>query len=93
MQHTRCVEFMFRPQYVQVAVKIKNSGKKSEKLFVCDNHSVMNEVSVLGISVWLPSNKNVIHRATEENRCSSEWPFQPYLIFDVGDGREERDHE
>ncbi|NWU65062.1 SETX helicase, partial [Pterocles burchelli] len=32
-------------------------------------------------------------RATEENRCSSEWPFQPYLIFDVGDGREERDND
>ncbi|KFO94633.1 putative helicase senataxin, partial [Buceros rhinoceros silvestris] len=32
-------------------------------------------------------------KATEENRCSSEWPFQPYLIFDVGDGREERDHD
>ncbi|NXL53340.1 SETX helicase, partial [Podilymbus podiceps] len=32
-------------------------------------------------------------KATEENRCSSEWPFQPYLIFDVGDGREERDNE
>ncbi|NXN63866.1 SETX helicase, partial [Himantopus himantopus] len=32
-------------------------------------------------------------RATEANRCSSEWPFQPYLIFDVGDGREERDND
>ncbi|NWW45389.1 SETX helicase, partial [Pedionomus torquatus] len=32
-------------------------------------------------------------RATEESRCSSEWPFQPYLIFDVGDGREERDND
>ncbi|KFV64120.1 putative helicase senataxin, partial [Dryobates pubescens] len=32
-------------------------------------------------------------RATEESRCSSDWPFQPYLIFDVGDGREERDNE
>ncbi|NXJ87936.1 SETX helicase, partial [Corythaixoides concolor] len=32
-------------------------------------------------------------RATEENRCSSEWPFQPYLIFDVLDGREERDND
>ncbi|NXN29358.1 SETX helicase, partial [Nycticryphes semicollaris] len=32
-------------------------------------------------------------RATEENRCSSEWPFQPYLIFDVGDGCEERDND
>ncbi|NXQ36192.1 SETX helicase, partial [Alaudala cheleensis] len=32
-------------------------------------------------------------RAIEENRCSSEWPFQPYLIFDVADGREERDND
>ncbi|XP_062446695.1 probable helicase senataxin isoform X2 [Rhea pennata] len=32
-------------------------------------------------------------RATEESRCSSEWPFQPYLIFDVGDGHEERDND
>ncbi|NXA34857.1 SETX helicase, partial [Eudromia elegans] len=32
-------------------------------------------------------------KATEENRCSSEWPFQPYLIFDVRDGREERDND
>ncbi|NWW34604.1 SETX helicase, partial [Panurus biarmicus] len=32
-------------------------------------------------------------RAIEEIRCSSEWPFQPYLIFDVADGREERDND
>ncbi|NWX19676.1 SETX helicase, partial [Aegotheles bennettii] len=32
-------------------------------------------------------------KATEENRCSSEWPFQPYLIFDVRDGQEERDQD
>ncbi|KFQ28211.1 putative helicase senataxin, partial [Merops nubicus] len=32
-------------------------------------------------------------KAVEENRCSAEWPFQPYLIFDVGDGREERDND
>ncbi|NXP05391.1 SETX helicase, partial [Thinocorus orbignyianus] len=32
-------------------------------------------------------------KATEEIRCSSEWPFQPYLIFDVGDGCEERDND
>ncbi|NXO86589.1 SETX helicase, partial [Sitta europaea] len=32
-------------------------------------------------------------KAIEENRCSSEWPFQPYLIFDVTDGREERDND
>ncbi|NXX91896.1 SETX helicase, partial [Centropus bengalensis] len=32
-------------------------------------------------------------KATEENRCSSDWPFQPYLIFDVGDGCEEREND
>ncbi|XP_039939050.1 probable helicase senataxin [Hirundo rustica] len=32
-------------------------------------------------------------KSVEENRCSSEWPFQPYLIFDVADGREERDKD
>ncbi|NXF09612.1 SETX helicase, partial [Smithornis capensis] len=32
-------------------------------------------------------------KAIEENRCSSDWPFQPYLIFDVTDGREERDND
>ncbi|NXT58208.1 SETX helicase, partial [Pluvianellus socialis] len=32
-------------------------------------------------------------KATEQNRCSSDWSFQPYLIFDVGDGREERDND
>ncbi|XP_039417364.1 probable helicase senataxin [Corvus cornix cornix] len=32
-------------------------------------------------------------KAIEENRCSSDWPFQPYLIFDVADGREERDND
>ncbi|XP_037257218.1 probable helicase senataxin isoform X1 [Falco rusticolus] len=32
-------------------------------------------------------------KATEENRCSPDWPFQPYLIFDVGCGREERDND
>ncbi|NXG25220.1 SETX helicase, partial [Grallaria varia] len=32
-------------------------------------------------------------KAVEENRCSSDWPFQPYLIFDVADGREEREND
>ncbi|NWI50173.1 SETX helicase, partial [Calyptomena viridis] len=32
-------------------------------------------------------------KAIEENRCSSDWPFQPYLIFDVTDGHEERDND
>ncbi|NXT72612.1 SETX helicase, partial [Chaetops frenatus] len=32
-------------------------------------------------------------KSVEENRCSSEWPFQPYLIFDVADGREKRDND
>jgi len=33
------------------------------------------------------------HRQTETSRCSSDWPFQPYLVFDVGDGSERRDNE
>ncbi|MEJ1271757.1 senataxin [Cricetulus griseus] len=32
-------------------------------------------------------------KMTETIRCSSEWPFQPYLVFDVGDGSERRDNE
>ncbi|XP_077918088.1 putative helicase senataxin isoform X3 [Halichoerus grypus] len=33
------------------------------------------------------------HRQTETSRCSSDWPFQPYLVFDVGDGSERRDND
>uniref|UniRef100_A0A8D2DD24 Probable helicase senataxin n=1 Tax=Sciurus vulgaris TaxID=55149 RepID=A0A8D2DD24_SCIVU len=33
------------------------------------------------------------NRLTETNRCSSDWPFQPYLVFDVGDGSERRDND
>ncbi|XP_021117493.1 probable helicase senataxin isoform X5 [Heterocephalus glaber] len=33
------------------------------------------------------------HRFTESVRCSSDWPFQPYLVFDVGDGSERRDND
>ncbi|KAJ1134179.1 hypothetical protein NDU88_000638, partial [Pleurodeles waltl] len=32
-------------------------------------------------------------RMTEELRCSSQWPFQPYLLFDVSDGTERRENE
>ncbi|KAH0615389.1 hypothetical protein JD844_004574 [Phrynosoma platyrhinos] len=32
-------------------------------------------------------------RQTAENRFSVEWPFQPYLLFDVLDGKEERDSD
>ncbi|XP_040819672.1 probable helicase senataxin isoform X2 [Ochotona curzoniae] len=32
-------------------------------------------------------------RLTESSRCSSDWPFQPYLVFDVGDGSERRDND
>ncbi|XP_004593525.2 probable helicase senataxin [Ochotona princeps] len=32
-------------------------------------------------------------RLTETSRCSSDWPFQPYLVFDVGDGSERRDND
>ncbi|KAL1786940.1 putative helicase senataxin isoform X1 [Sigmodon hispidus] len=39
-------------------------------------------------------NKNLkTNRVTETIRCSSEWPFQPYLVFDVGDGSEQRDND
>uniref|UniRef100_A0A8C6GV82 Probable helicase senataxin n=1 Tax=Mus spicilegus TaxID=10103 RepID=A0A8C6GV82_MUSSI len=39
-------------------------------------------------------NKNLkTNRLTESIRCSSEWPFQPYLVFDVGDGSERRDND
>ncbi|XP_051022094.1 probable helicase senataxin [Acomys russatus] len=39
-------------------------------------------------------NKNLkTNRLTEAIRCSSEWPFQPYLVFDVGDGSEQRDND
>ncbi|XP_066896516.1 probable helicase senataxin isoform X3 [Kogia breviceps] len=30
---------------------------------------------------------------TETIRCSSDWPFQPYLVFDVLDGSEKRDND
>nr|XP_033816187.1 probable helicase senataxin isoform X2 [Geotrypetes seraphini] len=33
------------------------------------------------------------YKGTEENRCSSAWPFQPYLLFDVSDGYEKRENE
>lgn len=39
-------------------------------------------------------NKNLkTNRVTESFRCSSDWPFQPYLVFDVGDGSERRDND
>ncbi|XP_056668594.1 probable helicase senataxin isoform X2 [Monodelphis domestica] len=33
------------------------------------------------------------NRLTEESRCTSDWPFQPYLVFDVGDGSERREND
>nr|XP_056716139.1 probable helicase senataxin [Euleptes europaea] len=32
-------------------------------------------------------------RKTEENRCSKQWPFQSYLLFDVRDGQEQRESD
>ncbi|KAM8934292.1 putative helicase senataxin [Pelodytes ibericus] len=32
-------------------------------------------------------------RAVEEVRCSSDWPFQPYMVFDVADGYEMKERE
>jgi len=83
-----CMEFIFRFQFVQVTVKIKSSGKKLKVAFM----KMMVEINCASLSYGYLVIK-LIYRATEENRCSSEWPFQPYLVFDVGDGHEERDKE
>lgn len=32
-------------------------------------------------------------QATAEVRCSSDWPFQPYMVFDVADGYEMKEKE
>ncbi|XP_063792838.1 probable helicase senataxin [Pseudophryne corroboree] len=32
-------------------------------------------------------------RMMEEVRCSSDWPFQPYMVFDVADGYEKKERE
>ncbi|KAG9472181.1 hypothetical protein GDO78_021002 [Eleutherodactylus coqui] len=47
---------------------------------------------------FFPSNhfyKRVLRtdEATEEARCSSDWPFQPYMVFDVADGYEMKKKE
>nr|XP_020650469.1 probable helicase senataxin [Pogona vitticeps] len=48
--------------------------------------------------IWLFPAKYIYKAAvvtdekTQENRCSLEWPFQPYMLFDVSDGREEQDN-
>ncbi|KAJ7308007.1 hypothetical protein JRQ81_008507 [Phrynocephalus forsythii] len=49
--------------------------------------------------IWLFPAKYIYEAAvttderTQENRCSLEWPFQPYMLFDVLDGREEREND
>ncbi|KAM9207324.1 putative helicase senataxin [Dugong dugon] len=70
-------------------------------------HNVIGRLPVLQLTVQyrmhpdiclFPSNyvynRNLkTNRVTETNRCSSDWPFQPYLVFDVGDGSERRDND
>ncbi|XP_007942395.1 probable helicase senataxin [Orycteropus afer afer] len=70
-------------------------------------HNVIGRLPVLQLTVQyrmhpdiclFPSNyvynRNLkTNRLTETNRCSSDWPFQPYLVFDVGDGSERRDND
>lgn len=70
-------------------------------------HSVSGRLPVVQLSVQyrmhpdiclFPStyiyNKNLkTNRLTETSRCSSDWVFQPYLVFDVGDGSERRDND
>ncbi|XP_010585851.2 probable helicase senataxin isoform X1 [Loxodonta africana] len=70
-------------------------------------HNVISRLPVLQLTIQyrmhpdiclFPSNyvynRNLkTNRVTETNRCSSDWPFQPYLVFDVGDGSERRDND
>ncbi|KAM5328344.1 putative helicase senataxin isoform 1-T2 [Glossophaga mutica] len=70
-------------------------------------HNVSGRLPVLQLSVQyrmhpdiclFPSNyvysrSLKTNRVTETIRCSSEWPFQPYLVFDVGDGLERREND
>ncbi|XP_077003427.1 LOW QUALITY PROTEIN: putative helicase senataxin [Tamandua tetradactyla] len=70
-------------------------------------HNVIGRLPVLQLTIQyrmhpdiclFPSNyvynRNLkTNRLTETNRCSSDWPFQPYLVFDVGDGSERRDND
>nr|XP_044634434.1 probable helicase senataxin isoform X2 [Equus asinus] len=70
-------------------------------------HNVISRLPILQLTVQyrmhpdiclFPSNyvynKSLkTNRLTETSRCSSDWPFQPYLVFDVGDGSERRDND
>ncbi|XP_075041385.1 putative helicase senataxin [Mixophyes fleayi] len=75
---------------------------------LCQNLEVTGSISpVLQLTVqyrmhpdiWLfPSNyfyKRALKtdRQTEEDRFSSVWPFQPYIVFDVADGFEKKERE
>ncbi|XP_028353517.1 probable helicase senataxin isoform X1 [Physeter macrocephalus] len=70
-------------------------------------HNVIGRLPILQLTIQyrmhpdiclFPSNyvynRNLkTNRMTETIRCSSDWPFQPYLVFDVGDGSEKRDND
>lgn len=70
-------------------------------------HNVIGRLPILQLTVQyrmhpdiclFPSNyiynRNLkTNSLTEASRCSSDWPFQPYLVFDVGDGSERRDND
>ncbi|XP_059944156.1 probable helicase senataxin [Mesoplodon densirostris] len=70
-------------------------------------HNVIGRLPVLQLTIQyrmhpdiclFPSNyiynRNLkTNRMTETIRCSSDWPFQPYLVFDVEDGSEKRDND
>ncbi|XP_035377280.1 probable helicase senataxin isoform X1 [Electrophorus electricus] len=44
-------------------------------------------------SKYIYSKKLKTHCRTAEKRCSLNWPFEPYRVFDVTDGRESRVRE
>ncbi|XP_006894476.1 PREDICTED: probable helicase senataxin [Elephantulus edwardii] len=70
-------------------------------------HNVIGRLPILQLTVqyrmhpdiclfpsnYVYNNSLKTNRQTETNRCSSDWPFQPYLVFDVGDGSERRDND
>ncbi|XP_039718853.1 putative helicase senataxin isoform X1 [Pteropus medius] len=70
-------------------------------------HNVVGRLPVLQLTVqyrmhpdiclfpsnYIYSRSLKTNRQTETIRCSSDWLFQPYLVFDVGDGAERRDND
>ncbi|KAM4663196.1 putative helicase senataxin [Discoglossus pictus] len=71
---------------------LENTGTRSPVLQLTVQYRMHPDICLF------PSNyfyKRVLKtdRAIEEVRCSSEWPFQPYMVFDVADGYEQKERD